>query len=244
LESEVVGNIEVCKTTEKVSSLGATIGGSISAPYGPVNVQAAPAGSIGTSKRNVLKETAQKLPPLNVVVVSGTTNQEHGVFFKVKPSPQSSLEGTQEFVCRFIVPQTWRGDWTRFSCRARGENKRCFFKTVEQCGEATFLVGLHLEGDGEAREAAERLSEAQGYASGSSAENRPSQDTFSQAVTDFVADTKALVSPGGKEKTFRGPPAGAPASNAPAAVARHETAHGPAAKLIAARDGLAQLSGQ
>jgi len=99
------------------------------------------------------------VPPKQLFLASGTTNRGHGVFFKLKPSSQASLEGQKEFVCLFIVPKDWRGDYACIACRAKGYN-RSLWTRVEECGTAEVCVGLYLRGDPEARQAAKQLARA------------------------------------------------------------------------------------
>ena len=70
----------------------------------------------------------KEIAPRALVVASGTTNREHGLFFKLEPSKDVSLEGAKTFTFLAIVPQAWRGDWCIVSCAARAK-KKSFFST-------------------------------------------------------------------------------------------------------------------
>ena len=159
LQSEVPGFIEVVKTDEDATASEGAIRGSTSVRFGPIDGQVSPVLGTTKSRRHSLKETYEKLPPKQLFLASGTTNRGHGVFFKLKPSSQASLEGQQEFVCLFIVPKQWRGDYARITCLAKGYN-RSLWTSVEPCGAADVYVGLYLEGDAEARTAALQLGQA------------------------------------------------------------------------------------
>jgi hypothetical protein len=161
LESEATDPIQVTEIVEDSRSVGISLGGKASAPVGDIKIEAAPQASLGKSKRNVVTESWKKRPPQRAVVISGTTNDGFGVFYKFKPSSQSSLEGVKELTCRFAVPSNWRGDWLLLSCRASGDRLKYFVKTTTVCGRRRDVLGLYLEGDPEAQEAAEQLSYVQ-----------------------------------------------------------------------------------
>jgi len=59
------------------------------------------------------------------------------------------------------VPRDWRGDYLLVSCRADGQRSRYFIKGIYPCGESRFVVGLYLEGDLEAKQAAIGLADRQ-----------------------------------------------------------------------------------
>ena len=154
--SEVTDSIAVVETEEGASSLD----GSVSVQFSPLaGVHVAPSAGGSKMKKQILQQTYSRLPPKQLLVASGTTNREHGVFFKLKPSSQASLEGQREFVCLFVVPGSWRGDYAYVDCRARSRS-RPPWTPGEECGSRRVLVGLYLQGDAEAREAAEGLAHA------------------------------------------------------------------------------------
>jgi hypothetical protein len=177
LESEAADGIQVTKTTETTRSLGATAGSGFSFSAGSGNAHASlgaqilPSASANatTTHHKALTETSKKIPPGKVVVASGTMDNEHGVFFKLKRSVVTSFEGTKVVSFRFVVPADWRGDWVVVSAQARGTIKRSlFFKAIEPCGETKAFVGLYLAGDGPAERAALELAESQAlYLAGS-----------------------------------------------------------------------------
>ncbi len=125
--------------------------------------------NVGTTHRKALTETSKKIPPGKVVVASGTMDNEHGVFFKLKRSAVTSFEGTRLLSFRFVVPSDWRGDWVVLSAQASGTFKRSmFFKAVESCGETKVFLGLYLAGDAAGERAALELAESQAlYLAGS-----------------------------------------------------------------------------
>lgn len=165
LESDVAGEIEITKTHETGSSIGAGITGGTGIPYGGVNVNVSPNATVGTSKRDQLTETAKRIPDKDVVLVGGTMDSGYGVFFKFRPSGQTPVEGRKEFVCRYVVPRTWRGDWLAVSIHAIGEHKEYFLKSIKPSGAGQWELGLFLAGDKEARSAAWQLAATQGLVS-------------------------------------------------------------------------------
>jgi len=96
------------------------------------------------------------LPPQEQLVASGTTSQGRGVFFKLKPSPQITLEGGREFFLVLRVPAFWRAGQLTVRCETQGVSRGVSPLLDEQdsCGAANFTITLYQEGDLEAKEAA------------------------------------------------------------------------------------------
>ena len=167
IEPEAADNIEVVKTNETIRSLGASVGTTISLSggnqhaNGAVVSSALPAGSANATQRHELKETTKKIPSGRAVVTSGTLENEHGVFFKLKRTVAGSFEGIKLFSFRFAVPSDWRGDWLVISCQARGTVTRYFFKSVEEIGSSKAFLALYLAGDMSSERAAGELAQAQ-----------------------------------------------------------------------------------
>jgi hypothetical protein len=156
MANSVAGEVETTRTTEKTASAGAQIGGGTLPPlYGLASA------TLGATQHHVVAQVVKELPSKCLVLASGTTRGEHGVFFKVKGAPQVPLEGAKEFTCVFEVPKDWQGDWCLVSCHARGINQRCMSKKIEPCGHAETLVGLYLAGENHAQEVARRLDHLQ-----------------------------------------------------------------------------------
>ena len=154
--SDVADAIEVVEKGENAASLNGSVAVQISPLAG---VELSPSAGASNTKKHNLEQKYSRLPPKQLLLASGTTNREHGVFFKLKPSSQASLEGRKEFVCVFVVPSGWRGDYAYVDCAARPRKQPPWTKP-DDCGSRRVLVGLYLQGDPEAREAAERLAHA------------------------------------------------------------------------------------
>ncbi len=161
LAADLAGPIDVVEVAEQDKSLKASLGGGVGFRYGLADVSAAPAASTGTSRRQSSKESFQRLSSQHLLLASGTTNAGHGVFFKVKASSQTSLEGDQTFVCRFAVLRAWRGDWAKLECWAYGYKKDLFNKKIQLCGHSNVLIGLYAAGDVDAQATAEQLATVQ-----------------------------------------------------------------------------------
>jgi hypothetical protein len=150
MANSVEGEVQTTRTVEKTATAGAQIGlGSLPPLYG------LPSATLSGSQHHVVAQTFKELPSKCLVLASGTTDGGHGVFFKVKGTPQVPLEGTKDFTCTFEVPNDWRGDWCLLACHARGLSERN--KKFESCGQAEIFVGLYLEGDEHGQAVARQL---------------------------------------------------------------------------------------
>jgi hypothetical protein len=157
LESHHSGDIRRSTTTEQSKSIAASLGGELPVPLGDAVAHVTPSVNGGISNREVVTETENRIAPQHVVVASGTIGQEHGVFFTLRSSPLSSLEGVHELTVRFIVPEKWRGDSVRVCCRATGQERFLWIKQQSTWGHVCAPVALYLSGDLKAREAAQRF---------------------------------------------------------------------------------------
>ena len=192
IENDSVDGTEVVKTTESIRSLGAGVGptfnvsGGAGNLYGNVVTQALPNGTANATHRKELKETTKKIPPGKAVVISGTLENEHGVFFKLRRSAKGSFEGTKLLSFRFVAPAEWRGDWIVLSCSAMGRVRHYFFKSVEPVGTAKAFLGLHLAGDAEVERAGQELSEAQEQYFAS----KPPHDRYDLIITTLATEAR------------------------------------------------------
>jgi hypothetical protein len=155
VESTVADDqIEITDTTEnaKAGDIGAKVS------YKGVGGGLSKTKSSKKSHSTHYKEIASRA----LVVSSGTTDHEHGIFFKLKPSRAASLEGAKEFTFLATVPKSWRGGWCTVSCAARAKSKTFFPRNeVVPAGVAQSQIGLYLMGDAEANSLAEELGAVQ-----------------------------------------------------------------------------------
>ena len=96
----------------------------------------------------------------DLVLASGTTNREHGVFFRLRPSRAASFEGAKEFTLLATVPKTWRGDLCAISCDARATKRSLISTSVGSAGTEQAQIGMYLACDAEAAALAEELRRA------------------------------------------------------------------------------------
>jgi hypothetical protein len=128
------------------------IGISLAAHY----VIGASGDASGQLKSGVVYEM---LPPQETVLASGTVQYGHGVFFKLKPSTQTTLEGKKSFSAIFAVPRGWRGGCLKLECHALGVDRGIVSNLDREVpsGLASFYLALYLAGDEQAEGLAQRL---------------------------------------------------------------------------------------
>jgi hypothetical protein len=156
LESLLTDQIEWTRTMEKNKEMGVSLGGEAPLLLGEVVAHVTPSLNGSMGQRELITEKKHRMAPKYLVVSSGTVGREHGVFFKMRASSQSSLEGVHELTIRFIVPHSWRGDAVRVSCQATGQQKILWLKKHKVWAHTIAPVALYLAGDPRARRAAER----------------------------------------------------------------------------------------
>ncbi|MEM9659599.1 MAG: hypothetical protein AAF961_14665, partial [Planctomycetota bacterium] len=154
--SSLANDIELTKTSEASHDLGFSLGGEVPGPIGGVVAHVTPSINSGLGKREVVTEKLTQLAPKHVVVASGTVDEEHGVFFKLRPTPQTTIEGVHEFTVQFLVPAKWRADAVRVKCQASGVQKFLWVKQQKVWASENRKVALYMAGDEQARIAAER----------------------------------------------------------------------------------------
>jgi hypothetical protein len=160
LASDLSKEIETTTTTKKEHSFGATLGGALPLPHANVVAQLSPSINANSSSCETVTEKVNRLPPKYAVVVSGTSSDGHGVFFKLKRSSQSSLEGAHELTVVFIAPPDWQRGEVRVVCSARGSRKVLWIKQPTTFSRELGTVQLEIAGAAFARRAAQRTAEA------------------------------------------------------------------------------------
>jgi len=124
-----------------------------------------PSAKIQASAKNSgdSKIVEKKLAPKSLLVSSAAIDRSHGVVFRLHPSSQDSLQKTRQFVCQFAVPPGFRGDYVQLTCTAVGVNRGAVRSLDSEitAGLARYTVGIYLDGDGAARQAAEVLAQRQ-----------------------------------------------------------------------------------
>ena len=156
LASELAGNVTVEEKTDENEQ----ITGALAIPSF-WNAKVTANGDLG--KKRQQSQKYELLPPLLPVAASGTLDRGYGVYFKLKPSRRTSLEGAKEFSIVFRAPRTWRGDCVQLTCQATGTWRSVMppLSETRTCGARRFTIALYAEGDAEAKTLAERLVRAE-----------------------------------------------------------------------------------
>lgn len=96
-----------------------------------------------------------KKPSMELVNAAGTLERRRGVYFKVRQSSQTTLEGARPFRIVFEVPNSWRADLLDVTIEAAGlENSHS--KRPRVLSTQQFVVALYQEFDENAANAATR----------------------------------------------------------------------------------------
>jgi hypothetical protein len=156
LASDVAGNVSIEKKKETTKGIGMTLSGPSDLP-----IKVAGSGDVGAKSLDAVRYDL--VPPMTAVAASGTILRGYGVYFKLRPSRGTSLEGEKEFTLVLRVPRGWRNDFLHLSCTASGVQKGVVPPLNENIvsGRRQFLVALYAEGDAAAKTAAERLADAE-----------------------------------------------------------------------------------
>lgn len=149
MDSSVEGNIRVQRNEEKSSQLNLSVNGGFEI------VQADGGGSKSEASRAAMEY--ELIPPQDVVAAVGTTSRSTGVYFKLRRTPQISLEGSRDFLITLRVPIDWRGGYFRAHCQAVQRTQR----DSQVVGTGTFVVPLYLAGDLQSKRLAENLSNSE-----------------------------------------------------------------------------------
>lgn len=154
LESVLSGDVEWSKTTETTKQFSAALGGEAPVFFGDAVARITPTANGGVANREVITERQQRLAPKHVAVVAGTTREGSGVFFTLRPTPQTSLEGMHRVTVEFVTPHNWRGDALHVSVSAAGEEKFLWMSQPKVWAAKKSSVAIYVAGDPEARQAA------------------------------------------------------------------------------------------
>lgn len=156
LASDLAGNVTVENKQEATRGIGLTVAAPLDWP-----VKLGSSGEVGA--KNLQATRYELLPPMSAVAASGTLDRGHSVYFKLRPSRSTSLEGSRSFTLVFRVAADWRADYVHLSCTAVGQTKGLLGSLDERttCRRRRFVVALYAAGDASAKAAAERLVQAE-----------------------------------------------------------------------------------
>ena len=121
-------------------------------------VKVTPNASVGSKKSTHVQYSL--LPPKEQVAASGTQRRGRGVYYKLRPSSQHTLEGAKEFALVFRAPADWRAGTLLLRCQAKSTKKSFFRNETIRAGEGLFMLALHHAGDEQAKAVAEQYADA------------------------------------------------------------------------------------
>ena len=137
LASEFTREIETTTTNKKARSLEATLGGTLPVPGAEAAAHITPSITGGMAGCETATEKINRLPPKHVVVVSGTYAEGRGVFFKLKRTNQTSLEGVHELAVTFVAPP-------ELGCHPAPSGMQCAWAKENTLDEADSPLG-HID---------------------------------------------------------------------------------------------------
>lgn len=146
LASDIECTIESTTTVKRDRSLDGSLGGTIPVPVVDAVAHITPSINAAISRGETATEKLRRLPPKYAVVVSGTSSAGRGVFFKLKRSSQTSLEGVHELAVTFVVPANWQRGKVLVGCSARGSRKLFWIDKPATLGRAASEVHLATAG--------------------------------------------------------------------------------------------------
>ena len=151
LASDVAGNVMIEKKQETTKGLGMTVTAPLEWP-----VKLGGSGDLGAKKADLTRY--ELVPPKTAVAASGTLDRGYSVYFKLRPSRSTSLEGARPFTLVLRVPHSWRADYVHLSCTASAAAQGLLGPSDEElvCGQRKFVVALYAEGDASAKAAADK----------------------------------------------------------------------------------------
>lgn len=154
LGSDVSGDISIEESSGSSGNFGLKALAPLSFP-----VKADATAAINTSSSEAKRMS--KLPPLELVAASGTLQRGTAVYFKLKPTTQTTLEGDKAFEIVARVPYNWRAGLLQVNCAAFAKVRGPSTNENLVCGQNRFVVGAYSAGDEVAKQMVRKLSETQ-----------------------------------------------------------------------------------
>jgi hypothetical protein len=156
LASDQASNVTLERRAEKSNHLGVVL-------TSPLDWPGKITASSDLGQKTMDSTRYELVPQMTAVTASGTIQRGRGVYYKLKPSRSLTLEGARRFQVVLRVPVTWRGGYAYLHCTATGIS-RGLVRTLDEtvaCGQRRFVVALYIDGDAEAKAAAQRLVQAE-----------------------------------------------------------------------------------
>lgn len=116
--------------------------------------------SAARSSNNSISRRLERLPPQKLLAASGTLHRGASAYFKLKPSTQTTLEGSKQFEIIARVPYSWRAGLLKITCAAFSKGRSGDDRNAV-CGRSEFVVGIYMAGDEAAKHSVWRLAETQ-----------------------------------------------------------------------------------
>lgn len=154
LSTDIVGSIGIETKQDKSAILDLTLSGN------QAGIRGTTSADFGSKSGKCIKW--QHLPPLELLAASGTISRGSGVYFKLKSSKRTSLEGNRNFVLLLRVPRDWQAGILHVDCLARGKQRSVITSSEEtvDCGHDRFVVALYASGNKLAQQQADQLIQA------------------------------------------------------------------------------------
>lgn len=147
LAGDVAGPIETIEQLSDQTRLRVDLEARLISPQPWGLVDGQPAVDFEWGEGRQAQRTFQSLPPRWPVVASGTTDFGRGVFYRLSPSPQETLQGEREFTVVLAVPLDWRSGWLTVTAAAQSEERLLVGRRTVRSKPEEFRVGMYLEGD-------------------------------------------------------------------------------------------------
>jgi hypothetical protein len=172
--SDSIGPIEVTTQHESTAAKQAEVRANLKADVGPAEGEFQPNLGRTSSQRTQVQEHYSRRPNAERVLVTGTTDSEHGVFFRWRRSAEATLEGRFDYSCRLLVPTAWRADWAAIRCEASTETSSWLGNKRQTSEPSQHIMALYAAGDAEAQLLAEQLAETAAGGRSKSRSSHPS----------------------------------------------------------------------
>lgn len=123
LDTDVVGPVSESGASESETEVTVQLGGELGAQFLLGKVVTV-GGKIGADRESRTRDqvshswSLQRLPAKQAVTASGTLDRRQGVYFKLRPFSQATLEGEKRLVALCVVPANWESKFVLVECAA------------------------------------------------------------------------------------------------------------------------------